>query len=191
MDLPTLKETLYERLNFKDANQEQMYQEEREKINNSFPDEGWHIPQAYTDAMKSLKNNKLKTIRTKLNDDKGFNAILMELENVKSNITKKEAELNQLIPPDKPNLRQKLYTSVFGIKNSADSEINNFNERTKNIQVEISDLQKIAMDIETLIPIYSEPLRGGGKKNTRRNQKTRKTKKARKGGMARKSNRRY
>ena len=185
MDLPTLKKKLYERLNFKDTNQEQIYQEEREKINNSFPDEGWRIPQAYIDAMKSLKNNKLKTIRTELNDDEGFNVMLNELDNVKSNITKKQGEIERLIPPNKPTFRQKLYTGVFGKTNSADSEINNFNERTKNIQDEISDLQKIAMDIETLIPIYSEPLRGGGKKKTRRN------KKARKGGKARKSNRRH
>lgn len=176
MDLESLKAELFRRLEFSDTEKEKTYQSERDTINKKFPDEGWHIPQAYIDAMKNLKNSKLREIRKDLNDDAGFNRLVSELENVKANKEKKEVELKSLVPPNQPNFSQKLYTSVFGKENTADAEINAFNVRTKNIQNEIADFQKIISDIETLKPIYNET-QGGSKTKIRRNRNSNKSRK--------------
>lgn len=156
-------------------------------INDRYPDEGWHIPQDYTNEMYALEISKLEKIRQNLNDDEGFNEIKSQLQNIKGNIIRKKEELNLLVPPNKPNFRQRLYTFSTGKTNTADAEINDFNKKTKNVQNEIAELEKIQKDIQTLIPIYEKvitpsssgspitPAVKGGKRKTRRNLKKTKT----------------
>jgi hypothetical protein len=169
MDLASLKSELFKRLEYGNEQKEAMYQTERKIINDKYPDEGWRIPQSYINEMENLKKKKLREIRKDLNDDNGFKILVSELDNIKANKDKKEAELKSFVPPNKPNLLQKLYTNVSGKINTADAEINNFNKNTKNIQNEIADFQKIISGIETLIPIYQET-QGGAKTKTRRNK---------------------
>ncbi len=158
MDLKELKSELFKRLEFGDdeegKNNKKYYELSAKIINEKYPDEGWRIPQGYIDEMKSLEFSKLYEIRHDLNDDEGFNALRLELPNVKANKARKTAELEKRIPPENPKFLQNLYTSVLGKTNTADMKINKFNKETKEIQEEINDLTKIINDIETLIPVY-------------------------------------
>lgn len=151
MDLTPSTENLYTALEFTHPQQEKLYQKEREEVNKIFPDEGWRIPKAYTYEIEYLEYKKLQKIRSELINNEEFNDLLIELNNVKANITKKQRELDTLIPPNKPDWRQKIYTQFSGKTNSADNNINKFNETTKNIKNEISYLKKIVMNIEKLI----------------------------------------
>jgi hypothetical protein len=55
MDLASLKTELFKRLEYSDEEKEKQYQLERAKINDSYPDEGWRIPEGYINAMENLK----------------------------------------------------------------------------------------------------------------------------------------
>lgn len=196
MDLADLKAELFRRLEYSDPNKELEYQKKRKQVNDKYPDEGWRIPQSYIKEMENLKNNKLREIREQLNDDDGFKLLVDQLPIVEFNKDKKEQELKMLVPPNKPNFSQRLYTNVFGKTNTADVEINNFNAKTKSIQDEIADLQKIISDIGTLKPVYDKVLTdvseydkttfGGAKNKTRRNRNSNQSRR-----KLRKSNCRY
>jgi disulfide oxidoreductase YuzD len=185
MDLPKLKTELFRRLEYSDETKEATYQKARDAINRKYPDDGWRIPQDYINDMANLKKAKIREIRKDLGNDEGFQNLVSELDNIKANKEKKEDELKRLIPPNKPSLLQKFYTSVYGKINNADTEINTFNKHTYYIQSEIVDFQKIISGIETLIPIYNET-QGGAKTKKRRNQNSNKSRK-----NFRKSNCRY
>ena len=121
MDLDEIKKKLYLRLEFSDSNDEETYQEQINEVRNKYPDEGWRIPEGYTNEITNINNNKLRKIRTNLNDDDGFNELYKELNNLKANKERKEQKLRQLIPPNKPNLRQQLYSYISRSENSANN----------------------------------------------------------------------
>jgi hypothetical protein len=185
MDLTKLKAELFKRLEYSDETKEATYQKNKDVIKSEYPDEGWRIPKDYIDKMANLQKTKIQEIRKDLGNDEGFKYLVSELDNIKANKEKKEDELKKLIPPNQPSFFQKLFTSVSGKINSADTEINNFNKSTQDIQNEIVDFQKIISGIETLIPIYNET-QGGAKTKKRRNQNSNKSRK-----NLRKSNCRY
>lgn len=177
MNFKEIVDKLYNRLEFSNSEDERKYQEEISKVNNKYPDEGWHIPQGYIDEIKAINDNKLRQIRNNLNDDAGFNELYAELNNLKGNKLKKEQELENLIPPNKPNLRQKLYSFFSRNENSADSEMRKFEATTKDLRLEIHELNKTISNLEKLKPIYNESKINGGKKQTHRNKKTKKNQK--------------
>ena len=57
-DLASLKTELFKRLEYSDTDKEKIYQLERKKINDSYPDEGYIIPQSYINEMENLKKKK-------------------------------------------------------------------------------------------------------------------------------------
>jgi hypothetical protein len=185
MNLVSLKSELFKRLNYDDEQKEAIYQSKINKLSKNINPADVRFKEYYIYEMNILLENKLLEIRKDLNDDDGFKRLVSELDNVKFNKYEKETELKSLVPPNKPNLLQKLYTNVFGKINTADAEINNFNNNTKDIQNEIADFKNIIYDIETLIPIYQKT-QGGAKTKTRRNRNSYKSIKNR-----RKSNCRY
>ena len=177
MDLDEIKKKLYLRLEFSDSNDEETYQEQINEVRNKYPDEGWRIPEGYTNEITNINNNKLRKIRTNLNDDDGFNELYKELNNLKANKERKEQKLRQLIPPNKPNLRQQLYSYISRSENSANNEIKNFENNALMLQNEINNLNRIIIDLEKLKPIYDETKTNGGKRKSRRNEKNKKSKK--------------
>ena len=192
MDLESIKEEVNRRINHSDKEKEDEYANEEKKTRDRYPQEGWHIPESYKNEMANLYEAKILEIRKDLNDDSGFVYLVSNLEDIKKIKARKESELEEATPP-KPK-KKSTFTKFFsssGRTSSADTKIDDFYKMKKIKIEEISKLQKIIFDINTIRKIYNDDeTKGGAKTKRRRNKKSKKVEKSKSKKSHRKSNRR-
>ena len=129
-------------------------------------------------CIEELKEQKLKNIRKKLNDDEGFKEkILNKLPALNNNITVLKNELNELNNPEPQNYFQKIKSNLTpeSKKNKIQEEID---KNKKEIGKKIDSLNTIIQQIETLRPIYEgisieeiQFVTAGGKRKSRVNKR--------------------
>jgi hypothetical protein len=160
MEIEELQEEINKRLHYAEGSSEETeYQQELKKINDSYPDEGFRIPESYTIEIKNLKIQKLKNIKRKSQNNFTNQAFLQLLQTkqteIEDSINKKTGYLHLLtVPRQQPTIIQKIYTSITGKPNAANININEYNCKTKKTQDEINKLQTILTHINELLPIY-------------------------------------
>lgn len=157
-----LQQEINKRLHYAEGSSEETeYQQQLKKINESYPDEGFHIPESYTIEIKNLKIQKLKNIKRKSQNNFTNQAFLQLLQTkqpeIEDIINKKTEYLHLLtVPRQQPTIIQKIYTSITGKPNATNTNINinEYNCKTKKTQDEINKLQTILTHINELLPIY-------------------------------------
>lgn len=159
--LESIKKELKKRTEFDNTEDEKEYQQEEEKLRRNYASyEGSGTTPSELASRKRLKEDKLRKIRKKLNDDQGF----FELFNKLGDLQKIYREMEKRLR----NLRHPSFLKKMTI--GKDEKL------IDQLQKEIDNLGHIIYNIKTLEPIYNET---GGKRKMRRNQKTKKSKKNR------------
>lgn len=190
-ELNALKEEISKKIKYPDGSEEQKQYEIQKAIIESTPNEGSHgydnSIDSYQKQMNTLEETAILAIKKKNGEDENvefYKKIEAALPTIKEIIKSKNIELHELFEkyPTNPNFGQRIYSKITHRPNQADIALTNHDTRKNDLSSEISSLEQLRNDIETLLPIY-KPTTDGGRRKTVRKRKSKRRK-------SRKSNRR-